>query len=42
MKNVPRYIRIDSSNLWETYDEVAAFLTDGVMSSRATQKAIHE
>lgn len=42
MKHVPRYVRADSSNWWETYDEVAKFLTDGVISYGATQKAIRE
>ena len=42
MKSVPRYIKPDSMNFWETYDEVAEFLTNEQMSYEATQRAIRE
>ena len=42
MKSVPRYVKPDSMNFWETYDEVAAFLNGEQMSYEATQRAIRE
>lgn len=40
MKNLPRYVKQDSMNLWETYDEVATFLNGERMSYSATKNAI--
>ncbi|MBR0168133.1 MAG: hypothetical protein IJQ08_05645 [Synergistaceae bacterium] len=40
MKSVPRYVRLDSFDYWETYDEVAQFLADKRMSYAATKRAI--
>lgn len=40
MKNVPHYVKPDSMNWWETYDEVAKFLNGERMSYSATKKAI--
>ena len=40
MKSVPRYVKHDSMNFWQTYDEVAEFLNDKQISYEATQKAI--
>ena len=40
MKSVPRYVKPDSMNFWETYDEIAEFLNIEQMSYEATQKAI--
>ena len=42
MKSVPRYVKPDSMNFWETYDEVAAFLSSEQMNYEATQRAIRE
>ena len=42
MKDVPRYVKPDSMNWWETYDEVAEFLNDKQISYEATQSAIRE
>lgn len=42
MKGVPRYVKANSMNFWETYDEVASFLTGEQMSYEATQRAIRE
>ena len=42
MKSVPRYVKADSMNFWETYDEIAEFLEDEQMSYEATQKAIRD
>ena len=40
MKKLPRYVKQDSMNLWETYDEVATFLNGERMSYSATKNAI--
>ena len=40
MRNVPRYVKPDSMNWWETYDEVAKFLNGERMSYVATKRAI--
>ncbi len=40
MKSVPRYVRIDCFDCWQTYDEVAQFLSDKRMSYAATKRAI--
>ena len=42
MKSVPRYVKPDSMNFWETYDEIAEFLISEQMSYEATQRAIRE
>lgn len=42
MKSVPRYVKHDTMNFWETYDEVAEFLNSEQMSYEATQRAIRE
>ena len=42
MKSVPRYVKADSMNFWETYDEVAEFLTSEQISYEAAQRAISE
>ena len=42
MKSVPRYVKADSMNFWETYDEIAEFLISEQMSYEATQRAIRE
>ena len=42
MKDVPRYVKPDSMNFWETYDEIAEFLISEQMSYEATQRAIRE
>ncbi len=42
MKSVPRFVKPDSMNFWETYDEIAEFLEDEQMSYEATQNAIRE
>ena len=42
MKSVHRYVKPDSWNFWETYDEVAEFLNGKQMSYEDTQKAIRE
>lgn len=42
MKGVPRYVKPDSMNWWETYDEVAEFLNSKQISYEATQSAIRE
>ena len=42
MRSVPRYVKPDSMNFWETYDEVAEFLNGEHMSYEATQRAIRE
>ena len=42
MKSVPRYVKADSMNFWETYDEIADFLNTEQMSYKATQRAIRE
>ena len=42
MKSVPRYVKPDSMNFWETYDEVAAFLDGEQINYEATQRAIRE
>ena len=42
MNGVPRYVKPDSMNFWETYDEVAEFLNGEMMSYEDTQRAIHE
>ena len=40
IKSVPRYVKADSLNLWETYDEIAEFLNCEQISYSATKKAI--
>lgn len=42
MKNVPRYVKPDSMNFWETHDEIAEFLNTEHMNYEATQIAILE
>ena len=42
MKSVPRYVKYDSWNFWETYDEIAEFLNGEQISYEATQRAIRE
>ena len=42
MKSVHRYVKPDSMNFWETYDEVAEFLNGEQISYEATQRAIRE
>ena len=42
IKSVPRYVKPDSMNFWETYDEVAEFLNGELMNYEATQRAIRE
>ncbi len=42
MKSVPRYVRIDSFDCWETYDEVAQFLDDKRLSYKGTLQAMRE
>lgn len=42
MKGVPRYVKADSMNWWETYDEIAALLNGELMNYDATQRAIRE
>lgn len=41
MKSVPRYVKSDSMNWWETYDEVAALLNSNRISYSSTAWAIH-
>lgn len=40
MKNIPRYFNANSFDRFETYDEVASFLTENVISFQDTQKAV--
>ena len=42
MRSVPRYVKPDSMNFWETYDEVAEFLNGEQISYETTQRAIRE
>jgi hypothetical protein len=41
MKSVPRYVKADSMNWWETYGEIASFLTGENISYSDTQSAIN-
>ena len=40
MKSVPRYIKTDSMNFWENYDNVAQFLNSKQISYSNTKRAI--
>ena len=40
MKTVPRYIKTDSMNFWENYDNVAQFLNSKQISYSDTKRAI--
>lgn len=40
MRKVQRYVKPDSMDWWETYDEIAKFLTSGRMSYEGTKRAI--
>ncbi len=42
MKGVSRYVKPDSMNWWDTYDEIAEFLDSEQMSYEDTQNAIRE
>ena len=42
MKSVHRYVKPDSLNFWETYDEVAEFLNSEQTSYETTQRAIRD
>ena len=40
MKDVPRYMSVDSFNRFETYDEIAQYLTSSEINYEGTKKAI--